>query len=344
MEKHQVLSFIESQLAQGSITRADLQSIALNGTAPITGMVTPPSIPVEAGGTVVMSAPASVALEPKKNIVNVFYGIGVIIILTGIVILVAQHWTDIGFAGRLLVSLGIACVGYAVGMMMRKPEQRTISQVFFTLSAVLAPLGAYVLITEQGGSFDLVAQIITAVVTAVLLVIAWVFTRRDILPIFAVLHLSWAYYAGLFKFLENLSLTGDILSWATLALGVSYLCIGAGYKPHALSDATGREGRAVRTTLYALGGLAMLGAGFALDGVWDLAYIGLLFGTFYLSVYLKTRSLLILAGIFLIAHLIYLTSKYFANMIGWPIALVISGFIIIGIGYATFYVMKKYMK
>ena len=95
--------------------------------------------------------------------------------------------------------------------------------------------------------------------------------------------------------------------------------------------------------IYGFGTLAILGAGIFIGGVFDLILIALIFAVFYGSVYLKSRSMLIFGAIFLMAHIIKLTSKYFVGSVGWPVALIIVGFLVIGVGYMTFYLNKRFM-
>lgn len=281
----------------------------------------------------------------QKNLTNIFYAIGAIVVLTGIIILVAQHWHEIGFIGRLLVTAGVAAVAYAAGLIFRSPEQRTLSQVFFTIAAVLAPMGAYVILTENEIGFGLVEQAIIAVGLAILFGFARFLTQGSVLVLYVIFYLTWAYYTILLKALEQVAyVPSDLLTWATVVAGIAYVLIGYAYREAQTTLVGEREGRSVKTILYGLGTLAALGAGISLNGVWDIAYIPLLFVAFYLGVFLRTRTMLVLAALFLIAHLIYLTSEYFADVTGWPIALIICGFIIIGIGYGTFYVMRKYMR
>lgn len=331
MEKQQILSFIQSQLATGSITQADLQALAPGSF---------PAAPQEA----VITQPAATVGHEQRNLINVFYAIGAIIVLTGVVILVAQHWTDIGFVGRLLITAGIAATTYLAGLLLRAPSQRVLSQVFLTLAAALAPLGAHVILVENGLSFGFTEQMIIAIGFAFLFGIAWLVTHRSITTILTIFYGTWAYYAGLLRFLEGVTYPSNLLTWATLVAGVAYILLGFAYKGVVDDTETSRESQSVKTLLYALGTLGVLGAGFALNGVWDLVYIPLVFGMFYLSVYLKTRAMLVFAALFLIAHLVYLTSKYFVDSVGWPIALVMCGFIIIGIGYMTYYVMNRFIK
>jgi len=47
--------------------------------------------------------------------------------------------------------------------------------------------------------------------------------------------------------------------------------------------------------------------------------------------------------LFLIAHIINITGQYFTDSMNWAIILVFVGFLIIGIGYTTFYLNKKYI-
>jgi hypothetical protein len=87
----------------------------------------------------------------------------------------------------------------------------------------------------------------------------------------------------------------------------------------------------------------ILGAGLSLGGFWDILYIGLVFGVILLSVYLKSRAFLIFGALFLMAYLIKITGEYFADTIGWPIALIFAGFAVIGVGFVAYYINKEYI-
>ena len=70
----------------------------------------------------------------------------------------------------------------------------------------------------------------------------------------------------------------------------------------------------------------------------------MVFGGVFLSVYMKSRSVLIASTLFLVAHVVYITSEYFADSLGWPISLVLLGFVFIGLGYGSVTINKKYIK
>ena len=314
MDKQQIVSFIEEQLATGLISKGDLLNLASNNNA----------------------APAKE--ESSKNLINTFYGIGAIIAVIGVGILVAQHWKEIGFLGRVLVTLGISLATYIIAFLLNKPQQKAVSQVMFTIAAALAPLGAYVLLNEARINFDWAAQTVVALVLFVVFGAALMISKKNILVLLTVGFGTWAYYVLVVKIFGSDYLHSDFIKWASMLLGASYLLIAYGQQPSGE-----REKRAIQNILYGFGTLAILGAGISIGGIFDLLFIALIFGALYGSVYLKSRSMLILGALFLVYHIIKLTSKYFVSSIGWPVALIVVGFLVIGVGYMTYYLNKKFI-
>lgn len=325
-----MLSFIQAHLAAGTLTRDDL--LSLIGT------------PVAAHAPVA-AQPAAAKEASSWNLIHTFYGIGAIIALIGVAILVAQNWNELGFIGRLLVTLGISLATYAGGISLARPDQRMLSQVLFTISGVLAPLGAYVLVSEAGVNFDANVQAITGGILAVIFGTALYVSRRTILALLTVGFVTWAYYAFIFKIIGFEFYEADLMKWATMLLGASYILIAYGWRsvPSSTDSSIEKEKRAALNVLYGFGTLAILGMGITIGGGFDIFYIALIFAAFYGSVYLKSRPMLIFAGLFLMAHLIKLTSEYFVDSIGWSVALIVAGFMVIGVGYLTFYLNKKFL-
>jgi uncharacterized membrane protein len=307
MEKEQIISFIKTQLTDGKITTSDLKNIANTNDV-------------------------AQKVESSRNLIGVFYGIGAIIAIIGVSILVRQHWDEIGFGGRIIVSLGISLVTYITALLLRKPEQSTISQFLFVISAALAPLGIYVLLSQANVVFDSLAQLLTAIILCLIFTVAMFVSKKDILTIIVVGFATWAYYALIGKIFGVADINGDYIKWATMILGISYLCIASVSKD------------TIKSVLNGLGTLAILGAGIFVGGSFDLIYIAMIFAAFYGSVYLKSHLMLGFAAIFLIAHIIKLTSKYFVDSVGWPVSLIVIGFLVIGIGYGTFYLNRRFIR
>ena len=327
MEKEQIFAFIEGQIATGKISKEDLLKIA----------------GAEQVSTNVVSK-ESHKEQSSKNLISVFYVIGVIIVLAGVGTLIGQNWEVIGFAGRILVSLGIALIAYIYAFSLNKPENRVLSQVMFTVSAALAPLGSAVLLNQANISFDWVAQFYTAISLAVIFGYALWARRKNILILITVAFGTWAYYSVLLNiFTFNYSF--DFIKWAVMLMGFAYILIGYGMGPavQLANDSDTKEKNVVRNIFYRLGALSVLGAGISIGGYFDILFIAFIFATFYGSVYLKSQSMLALGALFLMAHIVKLTSKYFVDSIGWPVSLIIVGFLIIGVGYMTYSLNKKYI-
>lgn len=324
MDKKQVIEFIEAQIESGKISRGDLKELVGGG-----------------------HPDSKSHANQSKNLINVFYSIGAIIALVGVGILVAQNWNEIGFSGRILVTLGLSVATYIAALLLKTSEQRTISSVLFTFSAALAPMGVYVLLNEADIKLTLGNQALAGVILAVIYGTALYVSKRNILTLITIAFASWSYFTLILKYFEFdalYSYSVDYLKWATMLLGVAYILIAYGYRSIQESlDTEEHEGKSVQHVLYGLGTLAILGAGISIGGAFDLVFILVIFAAFYGSVYLRSRAMLIFGAIFLAAHIIKLTSKYFIDSIGWPVALIAVGFLVIGIGYATFYLNKKFI-
>jgi uncharacterized membrane protein len=321
MEKYEVITFIQDRLQKGIIAKSDLAAL-IGEPAP----VTPPS---------------SVASrhEVSKNIINVFYGIGALIAIIGVVILIAQHWEDIGFAGRILVTLGIGAVTYMAGILLKEPQQNAIAQIMFTIAAILAPLGVYVLLDEAHIAIDWSVQFSIAMAFFILFGAAWLIAKRNILTLITIGWGTWSYYVVLNKVFEYMYTDAHLMQWATMVIGITYICIAYSYYR---LNAT-KEQQVVQGILYALGTGAILGAGISIGGTFDIVFIAFIFAAFYASVFVRSRAMLMLAALFLIGHVIKLTSKYFSDSLNWSLALIVVGFLVIGIGYMTFMINKRFL-
>jgi uncharacterized membrane protein YkgB len=327
MDKQQTIAFIQGQLAMGQITKEDLSVIIGNSNST---PVTIPSHPKE---------------QTSSNLIHVLYSIGAIIAIVGVGILVFQNWDTIGLIGRLLVTLGISFATYSIGLLMRRPDQKTLSQIMFTISATLAPLGSYVLLHEAAITFTSLTQFVTAIILTAIFGTALIISRKNILTLITAGMATWAYYAILIKIFGFSYNNFDLLKLATILIGVSYIFIAYSLKASSTNGDTQDRDEKKRSAniLYGFGTLAILGAGISISGIFDLFFIALIFGAFYGSVFLKSRAMLLFAALFLVSHIFKLTSKYFVHSIGWPVALIGIGFLVIGIGYMTFYLNRKFI-
>lgn len=337
MEKKEFISLIEEQVKLGNISKSDLLSIVNDGKSVNQNVIQDENLSL------------SERENHSKNLINTFYAIGGIIAVVGVIVLVVQNWQEIGFVGRILSTLGISLLTYISGLVLRNSEHRVVSGIMFIISAVLVPISAIVLAKEAEIDFGFGAQLVTSLVALVIFAYAMFVNRRNILFLISLGFASWAYYSFVFKMLDLLDFSSgnneDILKWATMLLGISFVFLAYGYKKiMSVRDIDDElEQIRVQGVIYGLGTLAILSSGISFGGFFDLIFIALIFGAFYGSVFLKSRAMLILGALFLVGHIIKLTSKYFFDSIGWAVSLIFVGFLVIGIGYLTFYLNRRFI-
>jgi hypothetical protein len=317
MDKTQILSLVQEKIKEGIITSDDLQKV-------------------------MHEEQESKQAHVTKNITNIFYIIGALIILIGAVILTVQNWDDIGFIGRVLVTFGISLATYLPSLFLRDSINRILSQVLFLVSAILAPIGIVVLFSEFDMNFGSLEQTLSAAALCLIFSIAFFYTKRNILVIISMFFATWGYYALLGHLF---SMTSDLTKLATMIFGVSYILLARYYQDRltAVDSAERKERRSVENILYGIGTIGILAPAIFIGGIFDLLAIALIFAAFYASVFVKSKAMLIFAAIFLITYVIKITSDYFVNSVGWPLALIVIGFLIIGIGYGTLYLNRRYL-
>ena len=284
--------------------------------------------------------------EPKKlqhfSVTKMLYVLGAAIVIIGLVIFVAQIWDIIGSAGRILVTLGLGLLLAAMGsiLLKQKPED-LIGAVFHFIGGMMIPGGAIVTLYELNGGFlSLWPVTITFGAIFAFYLLLSVFHKHVVLTFFAIAHGTAFIYLLFEAIIEGPSYGHmDLYAYLTMTISATYLLLAQAFRTGWNSKLMG--------ALYFFGVTGFLGAAFSqvLDSVlWQMLYFLLVLGGLFLSVYLKSQIILAVSTIFLIIHVSYITSKYFANSIGWPISLVALGFLFIGLGYASIAINKKYIK
>ena len=200
MDKKQIISLLETQLAAGTITRDDLAALMSGEAMPVVSAVSAPS----ATSTPTAAVPQKQEGNHSKYVVYALYAIGAVTALAGITILIAQNWEDIGFVGRILTTAGISFLTYVVALLLGKKEHKVVSQVLFAISAGLAPLGAYVFLIEMRADFAFFeTQMMVAGALAVVYGAALIVSKRPLLVLVTTAFATWLYWAYLLKVLTT---------------------------------------------------------------------------------------------------------------------------------------------
>jgi hypothetical protein len=275
------------------------------------------------------------------SVTKMLYVLGVAIVVIGIVIFVSQIWDDIASFGRITVTLGLGFLITAIGSMLLKSKpDENIGTVFHFIGGMLIPSGALVTLSELNIDFISLWPVAFTfgIVFAFYLLLNSVH-KNPILTFFAIANGTAFVYLLVEAIIdEPFYRHEDLFAYLTMVIGVSYLLLA-----HAFRDSWNKK---LSGVLYFFGGTGFLGAAFSqvFDSVpWQMFYFIIVIGGLALSVYMRSRSILVMSTLFLIAHVSYITSEYFADSLGWPISLVILGFVFIGLGYISVNINKKYI-
>ena len=326
MDKERLLQELSTSVASGEVTRDEVVQ--------------------RLGLTQLTQSSHGDSVEAKEShhfsVTKMLYVLGAGIVVIGIIIFTAQVWDDMGSFGRILITLGLGLLITLLGSMLlkQKPETR-LGTVFHFIGGMLIPGGVIVTLDEMKMDTDWSFALIFVGVFVFYLILNAVH-KNAILTFFAIVNGTAAIYLILNAIIGG-PISGffeieSMYEYLTMAIGVSYMLLAYSFKD-------GWNNKLIRTLNF-FGITGFLGATFVQvfdSGLWELFYFLVVFGTLFLSVYMKSRIILIMSTLFLIAHVTYITSEYFADSLGWPLVLVLLGFIFIGLGYASITINKKYI-
>lgn len=329
MNKNDIINGIRSLAASGQIERNEIL------TAFDQGKVNAPQNHAEQN-------------EPSTTLSRysgILYYIGGGIVFLGLIFFIGQLWSGFNTFMRIFITLGAGIATYVMGVLFNQQHRLgSAGPAFFMISALLIPGGMLVSFNEFDIRIDedKIQNLISGLLFITYLVSYLVF-KRFVLIAFTFLFGTWFYFA----------LTGTLLSHAIIlpewrvgyylfaSLGLSYLFIGFSYEK--------TDKQALVKILYLLGINFFLGSLLALTGwkpsqdvLWELLYPGFVFGGLYLSAVIHSRIILTFCAFYLAVYIIKITVEYFSDGLGWPITLILCGFILMGMGYAAIHLKRKY--
>ncbi|MBU6310711.1 hypothetical protein KGO06_02125 [Patescibacteria group bacterium] len=264
----------------------------------------------------------------RVTAVQLIQYIGGFIVLLGIGTFVATFWQDIGSLERVSIAFGGALATYILGLSLMTRDTVSHSGVAFQLIAgSLFPFGFAVVFEELFG-LNLTPELLTTI-SAVLLVgyaLTYLRIKHVIFTIFMLLHSITFLYAGVYSILPDLRT--EFFAHLTLIVGAAGIYIGSTFR--------GTLNEPLASLMYFLGSVAMLVSPALVFGstpIWELLYPFLISFVLYIALLLKSKRILIVSVLSIMWYVMYLTGEYFADIVGWPVALILSGILLIVIGY-----------
>ncbi len=247
--------------------------------------------------------------------------IGGAFIFVGICVYVGMVWEDLDSLSRVIITLGSGFVAFILGLFAIGDERFVrASTPLFLIAAALQPTGLFVFMDEYLPSSNNIALAAAYVFgfMAVQQGIAFAACKRTSLLFFS-LFFYYLFASALFDLVDvdsklsvlTLGLSGVAVSWA--------------------ASKTAHHG--VSPFYFFFSGIAIAVASFDYleDTKFDVLLIGVVALMILVSVRAQSRTFLTISILSLLCYLAYFTDEYFKDVVGWPIALVIIGLIMIGV-------------
>lgn len=318
MNKTELLQELKQKISTGEITHEELAT-QLNISQPL---------PLQ-----------EVKATSRFSITGMLYVFGAAVAIIGLVIFIAQIWDDLGSFAHILITLGMGLLLTALGsILLRQKPTDSIGSIYHFIGGILIPGGALVTLEEL---LTDISSIWPVAITFGIIFAFYLITnsvhKNAVLTFFAIAN-GTAFTYLLTGALDDFR-TDNLYTYLTMIIGASYLLLAHSF--------INNWNQRLLGALYFFGTLGILGAGFdeVLDStIWEVFYFLVVFACLYLSVALKSKIILVISTIFLIVHVSYITQEYFANSLGWPITLILLGFVIIGLGYGSVHINKTYLK
>ena len=247
--------------------------------------------------------------------------IGGLFIFTGICVYIGIVWEDVPPLERVIGTFGTGLVAFFLGLIsLEDPRYSKASTPLFLIAAFLQPGGLFVLLDEYfPSSHDVVkAALVVFGFMTVQQFVAFASRNRSSLLFFSLFF----FYLFMLALVEKTELDSPD---SAMLLGLSGL-----YVSYGLTKTTHSR---IAPFFFFFSGIFTAAASFDYfeESSFDVLLIGTSGGIIALSVFAKSRTLLTVGILSLLAFLGYFTDEYFKDIVGWPIALIILGFLMIGI-------------
>lgn len=260
--------------------------------------------------------------------------IGGALIFMGLCTYFGMNWDDLTPASRVIVTLGSGVVAFILGLFcLSDKNYARAATPLFIVSSFLETGGMFVFMDEY---LPHSGDILKAVVVAFGLMTAQFFTAFMVAKRTSLLFFSILFYGFLLS---------ALVEWLGLYSNYSYIGLGcAGI--FIAYGASRSEFRAIAPFYYFWAATTLSAAlfEFVSGSFLDVLLIGEATLLIYISTLVASRTLLTVGVISLLLYLGYFTEEYFADVVGWPIAMIVMGFIMIGVSAFAVKLGKKISK
>lgn len=271
--------------------------------------------------------------KQKNTISRLFSYIGGTLIFSGLCVFVGMFWSDFGSFFRVLVTFGTGTALFIAALGAAKhPARQSLVTPLVLASAFFQPGGLFVMFDEYGGGGDFRHAVL--IISAAMLfqyLMSFVSVRREMLASLGIIF-------GSIFFVTTADLLDISHNMTALSLGISYLCLATALNSKLSVRHCG--------FWYMVGGFLLLGSFYDIveGSMLEAAFPGLCALLVYLSIVVKSRSLLTVATLGLIFYIGDYAYDMFANNGLFPLALIAVGGVFLGLGSLAMRLDRRFIR
>lgn len=281
------------------------------------------------------------------SIKKILYVLGGLVLMIGIVFYIAEIWMYLGSFGQIMVTFGVGIFLLFLGYIYNNYGAHILSNVFNILGSMLFLFGGLVVLTiiDSETSINVTETwlFISLLLSAVFFTVLAFVQKSLPLVFFAISCAVASVYVFLLVIYVNFIISRlvqtELVQWTNIILGMLLLYFMAPLK---------RTFAGKISPLLGFAGLnlVLLTVWWRMfdSGLWELVFLFACVGVIALNVFMRNTILMFIGVIYLFAYIVYITNKYFAYSIGWPIAMMFLGVVLLSLGYVTFKVYDSYLK
>ncbi len=317
MTKNELLNEIAQQLRAGAITAAEV--------------------------TALLAKPSDAPEVRTKAVSSLLYYFGAGIVLMGFIIYVSQQWDVLSTITRIAATL-LAGIGFLVSanLLYTKQDMLGVAGGLHVVAGFLVPTGIFVTLHElfPGDSLWVPGLIFLLLTLAYMLL--YRMQRSEVVFLFSVLYGATAtiLLTDAMLYAAPVVQLADYEAYRALLLGVSLLSLSTVFT----------QFRFFGIAAQLIGGIAVYAAALYLGGwqpeqsvFWELAYPLLIVLGGMFAIREQSRLVLILSAFATIGYIAKITGEYFSDSPSWPLMLVLAGGLLMGVGWFTVWLSRKYI-
>ncbi len=280
-----------------------------------------------------LAAGATDAEQESSLLGRILAYLGGIFVFAGLGVFIAINWDALNTAARIVVSLGSGLAALIMAIVAVGDDRyRRAATPLFLIAAALQPTGLLITMDElsTGGEWRH-AVLLTCAVMVLQQGAIFLKHRRPVLLFTTIAFALWFYGTAL-------DLFGMHWSGISLLLGGSVVGLCTGLERTAYRDVT--------PFYYFIGGIGAYGGLFDMvEGTpIELVFLLAACGGLFLSGWVRRRTLLIVSTLAILVFVSYFTAEHFVDSIGWPVALIALGIVLLLLSALALRINRDYIR